>query len=88
MADEYKIQTDIPLPPKNQGGRIYKWDEMTINSSFLIPGEPKKMYGRAKAAVISRTKSHPGESYEVRLRRKEKDGEDGARIWKVGHKLS
>jgi hypothetical protein len=79
----YKIQMDIPMPPRGSAQRLMKYPfaEMLVGESFLVPkaeskGDLKKLMSRVGAAAAGAKKAL-GFKFAVRKM------PDGVRIWRV-----
>lgn len=77
-ADEYAIDTDVPIPAKPGKGSTaaqFPWHRLEVGHSFLVkrPGSQKTAYFWCKWAM----KQHPGRFFIYRK------VEGGTRFWRV-----
>lgn len=64
----------------------YPWRQMKVGDSFLVPPHPWEdaaLTRRRLASTVKGEQDRHGTRYVVSLRRQERDGEEGVRIWKI-----
>lgn len=88
MQSNFNIQIGIKMPRGGQGGtnRIYPWDELRPGESFFVPGREGEALGVVRSrlsASASAAGARRGRVFRVRVRRMEKHGEHGIRVWRV-----
>ncbi len=75
MADEFEIESDIPLPPTLAGRPAkYPWDKMKLGDSFFSPN-------RNVSTCVSHTNKKSGMKFTVR--KSTKGGVEGWRVWRI-----
>lgn len=88
MKNAFKIQIGIKMPRGGQGGhnRVYPWDELRPGESFFVPGREGEALSVARSrlsASAAAAGARRGRVYRARVRRAEKHGEHGIRVWRV-----
>lgn len=76
-AMEIKIERGIPIPPKSKNFSRYKWDQMVIGDSFLLPPDssPDKI-NSARNAAYGFGKRH-------KMKFTSRTTNKGTRIWRT-----
>ena len=88
MSNAVKIEAGIPLPRGGQGGhnRVYPWEELEPGQSFLTPRREGEDHDTARRRVYASARdagARLGRVFKVRVRRAEKHGEEGIRVWRA-----
>lgn len=82
----FKIENDIPIPPKQSGGKpmgrkaIYPLADLDIGQSFFVPCRPGKTATQTRNALsgsITQCSKKTGARFTTRII----DG--GARVWRL-----
>lgn len=94
LIEVYPVESGIPFPSKRRRGgrlewqRVYDWDHMAINDSFLVTD--RSMYTVFSAAGAANYRwgrdRKPGEPrmyFACRQRLLAEDGESGVRVWRI-----
>ena len=75
MTEKFKIEKNVPIPPKRgigSGVLIYPWPDMKVNDSFFAPDR--------KIANFSAPRLY-GRKHNMKFKCRTVDG--GVRVWRV-----
>lgn len=71
MSD-VKIDSNVPMPKRNAGVRIYPWDDMKIGDSFAVDSK-----ANPRQLCVQANLSRPSKRFEARVQGGNK------RIWRT-----
>lgn len=75
MADAFKIDTGIPLPPRATAPDRYPFPEMDVGDSFFVPEEV------LKRASVQAASLRAGKRYGCKFSTRAVEG--GCRVWRI-----
>jgi len=77
---EFKIEKNIPIPPKGKHKRLFPFHEMEVGDSFFVPNEFIDKHYKNRKTLASSAFYH-GKRHNVKLTTCKQ--ENGFRIWRV-----
>lgn len=74
-----RVDTGIPLPENPSQHAKYPFRQLGVGDSFLAPLADRS----AVTSLCGRYARVTGGKYRTALRRKDRDGEEGLRVWRI-----